>query len=75
MRELCSFDYAIVRVVPRVDRGEFINAGVILFCPTQGYLESRIELDRSRHAGLLVTGVTFDLSPQRLLKSTVYGLD
>jgi hypothetical protein len=42
------FDYAVVRVVPRVDRGEFLNAGVILFCPTQSFLESRIELDRDR---------------------------
>ncbi|HEV7764075.1 MAG TPA: DUF3037 domain-containing protein [Thermoanaerobaculia bacterium] len=52
MRDLCSFDYAIVRVVPRVDRGEFINAGVILFCPTQGFLDARISLDRDRLAAL-----------------------
>lgn len=48
MRERFAFDYAVVRVVPRVERGEFLNAGVILFCPTAGYLESRIELDRAR---------------------------
>src|SRR5881394_530842 len=42
------FDYAVVRVVPRVERGEFLNAGVIVFCPTRGFLESRIELDRQR---------------------------
>jgi len=42
------FDYAIVRVVPRVDRGEFVNAGVIVFSPTRGYLDSRVELDRER---------------------------
>ena len=48
MPELCPFDYSIVRVVPRVDRGEFINAGVILFCPTRGYLESRVALDHTR---------------------------
>jgi hypothetical protein len=46
--ELCSFDYAIVRVVPRVERGEFLNAGVILFCPTEAFLEARIALDRER---------------------------
>jgi hypothetical protein len=46
------FDYAVVRVVPRVDRGEFVNAGVIVFCPTRGYLESRIELDRERLTAL-----------------------
>ena len=48
MRELCSFDYTVVRVVPRVDRGEFINAGVILFCSTKSFLDARIELDRER---------------------------
>lgn len=48
VHERCSFDYAIVRVVPRVERGEFLNAGVILFCPTRAYLEARIELDRQR---------------------------
>jgi len=46
--ERVVFDYAVVRVVPRVDRGEFVNAGVILFCPTRGFLESRIELDHDR---------------------------
>jgi hypothetical protein len=48
VRERYAFDYAIVRVVPRVERGEFVNAGVILFCPTRGFLGSRIELDRDR---------------------------
>jgi hypothetical protein len=43
-----TYDYAIVRVVPRVDRGEFINAGVILACARQGYLKARIELDEAR---------------------------
>jgi Protein of unknown function (DUF3037) len=42
------FDYAVVRVVPRVERGEFVNAGVIVFSSTGGFLESRIELDRER---------------------------
>lgn len=48
MRKLCAFDYAVVRVVPRVDRGEFINAGVILFCSTEAFLEARIDLQRDR---------------------------
>jgi len=50
--ELCSFDYALVRVVPRVERGEFLNAGVILFCSTQAYLDARIELDHARLVAL-----------------------
>ncbi|HYO77838.1 MAG TPA: DUF3037 domain-containing protein [Thermoanaerobaculia bacterium] len=48
MRELCSFDYSIIRVVPRVERGEFVNAGVILFCSTNAFLDARIELNRER---------------------------
>lgn len=43
-----SFDYAIVRVVPRVERGEFINAGVILFCLTHRFLAAQVELDEPR---------------------------
>jgi hypothetical protein len=52
MPELCPFDYAVIRVVPRVERGEFINAGVIVSCPSKGYLKAGIELDRSRLAAL-----------------------
>jgi len=42
------FQYAIVRVVPRVERGEFINVGVILFCRARRYLAARIALDERR---------------------------
>jgi hypothetical protein len=48
MPTLSAFDYATIRVVPRVERGEFINAGVILFCRTQRFLAARVELDRRR---------------------------
>ena len=44
----CLYDYAIVRVVPRVDRGEFVNVGVIVACMAQRYLKARIELDETR---------------------------
>lgn len=43
-----SFDYAVVRVVPRVERGEFINAGVIVFCLEHRFLEARVEVDEAR---------------------------
>ncbi len=52
MLELASYDYAVVRVVPRVEREEFINAGVIVFCRTRRYLGARVELDRARLAAL-----------------------
>lgn len=48
MRTLHQYDYAIVRVVPRVEREEFINAGVVLSCPTRDFLAARIELDEER---------------------------
>lgn len=47
-----SFDYAVVRVVPRVEREEFLNAGVILFCLERGVLAARVALDRGRLAAL-----------------------
>jgi hypothetical protein len=43
-----SFDYAVIRVVPRVEREEFINAGVIVFCLEMRYLAARIRLDEER---------------------------
>jgi len=42
------YDYAVVRVVPKVDREEFINAGVIVSCPELSFLEALIKLDESR---------------------------
>jgi len=44
----CSYDYAVIRVVPRVERQEFLNAGVILWCQQQDLLEARVELDEPR---------------------------
>ena len=43
-----TYDYAVIRVVPRVERGEFINAGVIVSCAATGYLQARIELDEAK---------------------------
>jgi hypothetical protein len=43
-----AYDYAIVRLVPRVERGETINVGVILSCPGRDFLAARIELDLPR---------------------------
>lgn len=42
------FEYAVIRVVPRIERGESINAGVIVYCRALDYLGSRAELDRDR---------------------------
>lgn len=48
MRAHSSFDYAVIRVVPRVEREEFVNVGVVLFCLERDFLAARVELDRDR---------------------------
>ncbi len=48
MRDPCTYDYAVVRVVPDVQRAEFVNAGVIVACMARGFLAARIELDEAR---------------------------
>ena len=53
------FSYSILRLVPRVERGERINAGVIVFCRPLGYLAARTHLDDRRLAAIAP-----DLDPQ-----------
>jgi hypothetical protein len=43
-----AFEYAVIRVMPRVDRGELINAGVVLYCRPLGFLGIRLDLDAQR---------------------------
>jgi hypothetical protein len=40
-----TYDYSIIRVVPRVERGEQINAGIVLSCPDADFLDAKIALD------------------------------
>lgn len=48
MSNRLAYDYTIIRVVPRVEREEFINAGVIVSCPAKKFLEAHILLDENR---------------------------
>ncbi|MGV8879417.1 MAG: DUF3037 domain-containing protein [Sphingobacteriaceae bacterium] len=48
MQEQHLFEYAVIRVVPRVEREEFVNAGVILYCAAKRFLEVRLKLDINR---------------------------
>ena len=48
MPDPCAYDYAVLRVVPRVERGEFINAGVIVCSTRQQFLKARVEVDEAR---------------------------
>ena len=45
-----AFEYALIRVVPRVERGECLNVGVVLLCRQLRFLEARIVLDKGRLA-------------------------
>jgi hypothetical protein len=63
-----TYDYAIVRVVPRVQRGEMINVGVILSCADADFLEARIEADEKR---LLAFDATLDLETVRAHLATI----
>jgi hypothetical protein len=42
------FEYAVIRFVPRVEREEFLNVGVIVYCPAQRFLQAAFALDESR---------------------------
>jgi hypothetical protein len=48
VRDQYPYDYAVFRVVPRVEREEFVNVGVIVSCPDKDFLEARVELDEQR---------------------------
>lgn len=43
-----AYEYAVIRVVPRVERGEFVNAGVVLLCRQRRFLGARVQLDPAR---------------------------
>ena len=51
-RQPVPFAYAPIRVVPRVERGECVNVGVVLFCRARRFLDLRLELDRPRLVAL-----------------------
>jgi hypothetical protein len=48
VRDLSTYDYAIVRVVPRVERGEFVNVGAIVSSDAESYLAARFAVDEAR---------------------------
>ncbi len=68
MHEHCTYDYATIRVVPKVEREEFINVGVIVSCPAKKFLEARIELDERR---LLALDPTLDVESIRAHLATI----
>jgi len=63
------YDYAIVRVLPRVERGEQLNVGIILSCAGSGYLRARFAVD---DAALQALAPGFDAAP---LRATLAGIE
>jgi hypothetical protein len=68
VRDHETYDYAIIRVVPKVEREEFVNVGVIVSCPARGFLEARIELDEPR---LMALDATLDVATIRAHLATI----
>ena len=68
MPDQFRYDYAVIRVVPKVDREEFINVGIILSCPDKSFLEARIKLNESR---LLALDPSLDLEMVRTHLATI----
>lgn len=62
MVERYPFDYTVVRIVPRVERQEFVNAGVILYCKDKRFLEAQLDLELTRVSVLFPQ---MDLQPIR----------
>ena len=48
MQDKYLYEYAVIRVVPRVEREEFLNVGIILYCSKQGFLEAKIQVNEER---------------------------
>lgn len=61
MQEKHLFEYAVIRVVPRVEREEFLNVGIILYCAKQKFLQTSFELNEER-----LSAFACKLDPQEL---------
>ena len=68
MHDHFTYDYAIIRIVPKVEREEFVNVGVIVSCPAKKFLEARIELDERR---LRAFDATLDIETIRTHLETI----
>ena len=68
MRALRTYDYAVIRVVPRVERGEFVNAGIILSCDVERILLAGIELDEG---ALLAIDARVDMEQVRYALASI----
>ena len=65
MQDKHLFEYAIIRVVPRVEREEFLNVGVILYCADENFLNTKCELNKEK-LSVLCDDLDFDDLEKRL---------
>lgn len=61
MQDKYLYEYAVIRVVPRVEREEFLNVGIILYCSKQGFLEAKIQVNEDRFKAFPCTVETSEL--------------
>ena len=77
MQENQLYEYAVIRVVPKVEREEFLNVGIILYCKKQGFLKAKYSLDKQRlgvfHAELDLEDLEKHLQTWELVRVTRYS--
>ncbi len=68
------FEYAILRVTPRVERGELVNVGVVVFCRTRSYLGVKLELGARQLDALRALAPDLDVSAIRAHLESIRGV-
>ena len=69
-----AFEYAVLRVAPRVERGELVNVGVVLFCRTRRFLGVRVELGDRQAAALRALAPDIDLDAIRAHLASIQAI-
>lgn len=69
-----AFEYAMLRVAPRVERGELVNVGVVLFCRTRRFLGVRVELGERQAAALRALAPDVDLEAVRAHLASIQAI-
>ncbi len=69
-----AFEFAILRVAPRVERGELVNVGVVLFCRTRRFLGVRVALDARQVSALRALDPRVDLDAVRAHLTSIQAI-
>jgi hypothetical protein len=69
-----AFEYAVLRVAPRVERGELVNVGVVLFCRTRRFLGVRVQLGERQAAALRALAPDIDLDAIRAHLASIQAI-